>query len=371
MTPLRIALVNVPLRSHADHDRWIAVPPEGYGGIQWVVAHIMHGLLELGHQVFLLGAPGSPVTHRRMTVVPAGEPDEISAWLRDAQVDVVHDHSDGRIGAADVAPGVSLVSTHHLTGRPANPRHCVYLSRAQRAHCGAAADAPVIPIPIDPSHYMFARQKEDFLLFLGRVSPHKGALEAAAFAEACGLRLVMAGPSWEPEYLAEIRRRHPRAVDYIGEVGGQRRRELLARARAVTVLSQATTGPWGGTWCEPGATVVSEAAASGTPVVATRNGCLVEIVPPVGAFVPYGTDFDPAQAQRCLSALPAPATVRAEAVGRWGHVGIAARYDEVFRSVTAAEADAGRRDRDRCSSVRQGRGSGRSAATAGPMNTST
>ncbi|MGV9772536.1 glycosyltransferase [Streptosporangium sp. NPDC003464] len=335
MEPLTIALVNVPLRLPTDTRKWITVPPQGYGGIQWVVANLMNGLLELGHEVFLLGAPGSPVTHPRLTVVPAGEPDDIREWLRTARVDVVNDHSCGAVDPTEFRPGVALISSHHMTTRPRNTAGCVYSSKAQRAHCGGGPDAPVIPIPVDPANYRTAARKEDFLLFMGRISPHKGALEAAAFAHACGRTLLMAGPAWEPDYLDRIRRDYGDAVELVGEVGGPRRNELLATAAAVLALSQPATGPWGGIWCEPGATVVSEAAASGTPVVGTRNGCLAEIVPPVGGLVPYGSAFDGHEARGVLERLPAPGEVREEAIRLWGHVEIARRYEEVFRAALA------------------------------------
>ncbi|MFG3051474.1 glycosyltransferase [Kitasatospora sp. NPDC048239] len=329
---MRIAMVNVPLRLPADESKWITVPPQGYGGIQWVVAHLVSGLLELGHEVFLLGAPGSPDGHPGLTVVPAAEPADMRSWLRTARVDIVHDHSDGKVGPV---AGAGFVSTHHLTTRPVHRTGCVYLSQAHRAHCGAGGQAPVIPIPVDLARYRTEVPKEDFLLFLGRISPHKGALEAAAFAQAAGARLLLAGPSWEPDYLARIMADHGDAVELVGEVGGAERSRLLAAARALLVLSQPTAGPWGGIWSEPGATVVSEAAASGTPVVATANGCLPEIAPPVGALVGYGTGFDPRKAKACLEGLPSPARVRAEAGARWDHVRIAERYVRIYREVLA------------------------------------
>ncbi|MGI5339222.1 glycosyltransferase [Streptomyces sp. CA-181903] len=333
MRPLKVALVNIPLRVPGG-DEWITVPPQGYGGIQWVVANLMDGLLELGHEVFLLGAPGSPAGAPGLTVVPVGEPEEIQRWLRESDVDVVHDHSGGLIGPAGLRPGTAFISSHHFTTRPVNPAGCTYSSRAQRAHCGGGADAPVIPIPVDPARYRTAADavpKEDFLLFMGRISPHKGALEAAAFAAACGRRLVLAGPAWEPDYFAEITSRYGSAVEPIGEVGAERRLDLLASAHAVLAMSQAVEGPWGGTWCEPGATVVSEAAVSGTPVVGTHNGCLAEIVPAVGRVVGYGTDFAPDEARRILDGLPSPGEVRRAAVRLWGHVEIAGRYVEQYR----------------------------------------
>lgn len=329
---MRIAVVNIPLPVPDDPTKWITVPPQGYGGIQWVVAHLVDGLAQLGHEVFLLGAPGSEPSDTNVTVVDAAEDADMARWLRSARLDVVHDHSNGHVGRGDLPGGAVFVSTHHLTGRPADPGTSVYLSCAQRAAAGGDG-APVIRIPVDARRYRFTAVKDDFALFLGRVSEHKGALEAAAFAEAAGIKLLIAGPTWEPEYVERIERRYGAAVEFVGEVGGEERRRLLARARVVLVMSQLTMGPWGDRWCEPGATVVSEAAASGTPVISTPNGCLSEIVPEVGTVVGYGPSFDPAEAAATLAALPAPHEVRAAAVRLWDHITIARQYETVFRSV--------------------------------------
>jgi glycosyltransferase involved in cell wall biosynthesis len=323
-------MVVPPYRTSVGAPGWITVPPQGYGGIQWVCAHLIAGLIDLGHEVELVGAPDSPGRPGLTVLDVTAEPD-VAAWAAQCDVDVVHDHSNALAVSAAAVGCTRWISTHHLTGPPREPVNCVYVSRAQRRDAGAVG-AAVVPLPVALSRYRFRPDKEDFLLFLGRVSAHKGAYEAAAFAAAAGRRLVLAGPSWELDYLARILADHGDVVDIVGETGGQDRLELLSRAAAVLVLSQRVPGPWGGTWAEPGATVVSEAAASGTPVVATPNGCLPEIVPGVGVLVAPGTERDPAAARAALAALPEPAAVRA-AARRWAHDRVAARYVDLYKRV--------------------------------------
>jgi glycosyltransferase involved in cell wall biosynthesis len=327
---LSVALINVPLRlMGGSTGPWITVPPQGYGGIQWVVAHLLDGLLARGHRVFLLGAPGSPCTHSNLEVVDAAEPDDMARWLRSARIDVVHDHSNGVVDLS--ALGRPFVSTHHLTGAPRIRRNCVYLSHAQRAQAQRPA-APVIRIPVNPSRYLYASEKQDYLLTLTRVSAWKGAREAALFAAAAGVPLRIAGPAWEPDYLAATLAANPGAT-YLGEVGGEARLRLLREARGVLVLSQPVEGPWGSRWCEPGATVVSEAAVSGTPVIATDNGCLPEIVPGVGRLVRSGGDFSTEEARVALLDLPRADQLQRRAIEAWGHVKIAAEWEQLYREV--------------------------------------
>jgi glycosyltransferase involved in cell wall biosynthesis len=333
---MRIAMVTIALRLPSDPSQWISVPPQGYAGIHWVVANLIDGLLDLGHEVFLLGAPGSAADRPGLTVVDAAEIDDIHAWLATAAVDVVHDHSCGQLDPHRLPAGLPRLSTHHLTGRPKDPHNAVYVSRAQRAMAGSH-DAPVIRIAVNSKHYEFSRTKEPYLLFLGRVSTFKGTYEAAAFAHAAGRPLVVAGPSWEEDYRHRIATDFGSTVDFVGVVGGQRRRDLLSRASAIMVLSQPVMGPWGDIWCEPGSTVVSEAAASGTPVISTSNGCLPEIVPSVGVLVPDGAAFSPDQARQVLAQLPDPQRVRHEALTRWGYLEKAREYLAVYHRVCAGE----------------------------------
>lgn len=328
---LTIAMINIPLRV-PNTDDWITVPPQGYGGVQWVVANLVDGLLELGHTVYLLGAPGSPSTNPRLRIVDAGEAADIREWLRTAAVDIVHDHANGIVPLSEGS--TPFVSTHHLTGAPRVRQNAIYLSYAQRADaCGG--DAPVIRIPVNPSRYDVVTAKGDFLLTVSRISRWKGVLEAARFASVAGMRLYVAGPAWEADYVQEIVSCFSHAVQFIGEIGGDRRLQMLAAARAVLVLSQPCPGPWGGVWCEPGATIVSESAASGTPVIASNNGCLPEIAPHVGVVIGTGQDPSPHVVERALAELPSAETVRTAAIREWGHVKIAAEHVSLYRQCIA------------------------------------
>lgn len=329
---MRIAIINPLLRFGADESQWITVPPQGYGGIQWVVATLIDGLVDDQHDVLLLGAPGSAPSPR-VTVSAATTAAQMSREIAAFGAHIVHDHSNERYPVVD-AP---VVRTHHLSGGLTADLRCTFLSTAQRDEVGATKQAPVIPLPVNLERYSFRRDKDDFLLFLGRVSPHKGVSEAAEFARAAGLHLVIAGPVWEKEYAATVQGRFSGTARFVGEVGGARRRELLAHARAVMVLSQPVTGPWGGTWCEPGATVVSEAAASGTPVIASDNGCLPEIVPGVGHLLTRDARQDRERANDILAHLPQPLEVRTRASHRWGHRHIARRYVDVYRDVVGGD----------------------------------
>jgi hypothetical protein len=67
---VRIALINTPFETPwLGPGHWITVPPQGAGGI---LANLIDGLTELGHEIYLLGAPGSA----QGTVADCGQPEE-------------------------------------------------------------------------------------------------------------------------------------------------------------------------------------------------------------------------------------------------------------------------------------------------------
>ena len=61
---------------------WIAVPPEGYGGTEWVVKHLCDGLVERGHDVHLFATGDSRTAAQLHSLFPAQMPDEIGRTLK-------------------------------------------------------------------------------------------------------------------------------------------------------------------------------------------------------------------------------------------------------------------------------------------------
>jgi glycosyltransferase involved in cell wall biosynthesis len=118
----------------------------------------------------------------------------------------------------------------------------------------------VIPNYFNPDDFKFQDHKKDYLLFLGRVYEGKGIHIAQQLAKAVGQRLVIAGPCDTPPACHN-------GVEYVGIVDAQRRRELLAGARALVAPS---------TFLEPFCGTVTEAHFSGTPTITPDWGAFAE-----------------------------------------------------------------------------------------------
>ena len=123
----------------------------------------------------------------------------------------------------------------------------------------------------------FERRRSDDLVFVGRVTPEKGIVEAIEVAQKAGRPLKIAakiGPTpkeqdfnenvFQPALKAAGRR-----IEFLGELSGEDRDALFAKSYAVLMP---------GAWPEPFGLVAIEALACGTPVLARRVGGLEEII---------------------------------------------------------------------------------------------
>jgi glycosyltransferase involved in cell wall biosynthesis len=113
----------------------------------------------------------------------------------------------------------------------------------------------------------------DYLAFLGRISPEKGADRAVEIARRAGLRLKVAAKvdAADHDYFhrhIEPLFRDP-VVEFVGEIGEQDKGAFLGGARAVLFPID---------WPEPFGLVMIEAMACGTPVVAWPAGSVPEVI---------------------------------------------------------------------------------------------
>ena len=133
--------------------------------------------------------------------------------------------------------------------------------------------AAVIHHGLDTTAVPVGRGDGGYALFLGRMCPDKGVDAAVRIARAAGMRLKIAAKLAEPaerEYFrTSVEPLLGHDAEYVGEVGGDEKWELLG---AATCLLNPLR------WSEPFGMVMIEALATGTPVVATANGSVPEIV---------------------------------------------------------------------------------------------
>ena len=282
---LRIGLVAPP---------WLTVPPVGYGGTERVIALLADGLVARGHDVTLFAAAGSDTRATLRTPLASAPPfintgrdDEtfhaLTAFLAADEFDIVHDHTTlGPVFAAVAEGGPPVVHTLHGPWTPGVRRtlgliaervHLVAISHAQRAANANVPYAGVVHNGVDITTHPFRAEKEEFLVFVGRINAEKGPETAIDVAHAAGMPLTMIVKRSEPEeweYWDKVVL--PRLDDDVTVI------EQPSHALKVDVVGRAKAALCPINWPEPFGLVLAEALACGTPVITRPLGAAPEIV---------------------------------------------------------------------------------------------
>ena len=333
---------------------WLAVPPKGYGGIEWVVSLLADGLATAGHDVTLF-ATGDSTTTAKLEYILEAAPgsDRINDIMLDAthtmfslrdaaeRFDVLHVHSPFSSLAAAVETTVPAVHTlhgsftpemSHLYAQVADRAWFVAISEAQRRTNEALRYAGVVYNGIDVDRYPFVTEKDDYLLFLGRAAPEKGWLRAVETARLTGRRLISAvkisHATEIEEWEGKIRPILPEGSEVLGEIGHEEKASLLAHAQAVLFPID---------WDEPFGLVMTEAMACGTPVIATPRGSVPEVIADGETGWIVDIEGYPQQAADRLAKLDSidPAACRDRVWRLFSKEAMVAGYERVFAEVAA------------------------------------
>ena len=212
------------------------LPPGGYGPWEQVAYNLTEALVRLGHDVTLFAAGGTRSSAKVVTTVPhalstwpeaercrttefdpdtghlEGPPDarvleelHIAACMQrgaEGEFDVVHSHLHvhalvfGRLIRCPLVTtlhGSAWVRATHPILRAYRELPFVSLSDAERRMLPELNYVATVYNGIRIEQFPFEAQKDDYLLFAGRLSPEKGPDRAIEVAKKSGRRLLMAG----------------------------------------------------------------------------------------------------------------------------------------------------------------------------------
>ena len=335
---------------------WFPLPPQNYGGIEFVVSLLTEGLVARGHEVTLFASGDSRTrarleySYQRAPFERMGEDESIEvihsleAYTRAREFDIIHDH-DGFAGRAMGALvrrlfGIPVVATLHGPADPTTQRllttlrhdlSFIAISEYQRRGFPDLRFVGTIPNAIDVEHLPFSAEKEDYFLFIGRMIADKGAHTAVEVAKRLDARLILAGKvneEAERAYFAEAVEPHlSERIYFRGEIDHDTKAQLYSKARCTLFPIQ---------WPEPFGLVMIESLAAGTPVIAFRHGSVPEViehgrtgfivdtVDEMVEAVHHIDDIDPAECRRAVD-------------GRFNSETFIAAHEEAYRRVVGGE----------------------------------
>jgi glycosyltransferase involved in cell wall biosynthesis len=274
-----------------------SVPPRLYGGTERIVSYLTEELVHMGHEVTLFASGDSATAAEVVSCAPAAlrldpkvkDPIPYYMLMMDRvrrmadDFDVLHFHIDN----------FQFPMFRHVAGRTITTLHgrqdipdlkmlynafpdmpLVSISDSQRRPIPSANFAATVyhGLPTD-LHRANLTTTENYVAFLGRISPEKGPDRAIRIARAAGIPLKIAAKvdKADEDYFREVVKPmlDQPGVEYIGEINERNKTAFLGNARALLFPID---------WPEPFGLVMIEAMACGTPVLAFRKGSVPEVI---------------------------------------------------------------------------------------------
>lgn len=282
---MRIGLVAPP---------FICVPPRKYGGTELFVAHLAEGIQRAGHNVVVYTVGDSEVKVERRWIYEHCEwplRSDLAVQLKDLahtawavqdaaeDCDVLHVQNAPALAFSNLVPTPFVHTVHHTHEESLSRYYANYplvqyvaISDFQR-RLEKMPRIDTVHHGVDIPRYQVREEKEDYLAFIGRFAPVKGAHSAIEAARKAGIPLKLAGeiqPLYRDYFDSEIKPQiDGKFIEYVGEADFAMKNELLGRARALLFPIE---------WNEPFGLVMIESMACGTPVLAFEGGSVAEVV---------------------------------------------------------------------------------------------
>lgn len=280
-----------------------------------VIFELSRGLIAQGHAVSILGTKNSSVPGAKIIPVIPKSMVEMKAYENpfyaetgylvqlakklqqiSGQFDIIHNHTYPEFINLLVEPLLKapMVTTVHAQMTPELDQtlshfpdsKLIALSKAHKHLARKTKFWKVIYNGVDTDVYRFSAQKDDYLLWIGRLGKArdekgrfidaKGVRNAIRLAEETGEKLLLAGNVEDKKFFDQDVKPHlNKKIQWVGEVSSE---QSLTKQEVAKLMSRAKGFLMTINWEEPFGLVMAEAMSCGTPVVGFRRGSVPELV---------------------------------------------------------------------------------------------
>ena len=265
-------------------------PPRNYGPWEQVASVLTEGLVKEGIDVTLF-ATGDSLTAAKLESVwekPLGEyPADakvaeclhISNLMEQAaEFDVIHNHFDFLpLTYSGLIHTPVITTIHGFSSEQIVPvfkkynAHSHYVSISNSDRHADLTYLDTVYNGLDEQQFCFGKGEGNYLLYFGRIHPHKGTYEAIQIAIQSNKKLILCGLIQDQNYFDEkvAPYLNDSSVIYMGNANPQQRNQLLGDALALLHPIS---------FEEPFGLSVAEAMMCGTPVIAFNRGAMKELI---------------------------------------------------------------------------------------------
>ncbi|MGZ6387775.1 MAG: glycosyltransferase family 4 protein [Ktedonobacterales bacterium] len=273
----------------------LAIPPKDYGGTERVIGELTDALVQLGHTATLFATGDSHTQAHLIPFVPKAlgfdSPDDTLAlqlalltevYRCSDEFDVIHSHLEHLTFpfiATTQTP--TILTFHSRLDPPARVRlleaypntNYVSISDSQRAPISNVRWAATVYHGIHVHGFRYYAEPENYLAFIGRITPEKRPERAIRIAKQAGIKLKFAAKTDRKDrlYFKQVVEPllHDPLIEFLGPVYECRKCELIGHARALLLPID---------WREPFGMVFIESLASGTLILTRPRGSAPEVV---------------------------------------------------------------------------------------------